>query len=150
MTVYLWIDFESIKYSFFFFLFAGFLYIFVRLLYILNDNNIVILSVELCFYQHFIWLYSCHVCVLYFFVWTFLSSCDVYARGCSMYLFLSSSKIFNCFIFSILDILKKNYLLWDELNFKYEKFFKMEFYFFVCELFIDVLLFVIGENKQIF
>lgn len=35
---------------------------------------------------------------------------------------------------------KKNYLLWDELNFKYEKFFKMEFYFFVCELFIDVLL----------
>lgn len=107
MTVYLWIDFESIKYSSFFFLFAGFLYIFVRLLYILNDNNIVILSVELCFYQHFIWLYSCHVCVLYFFVWTFLSSCDVYARGCSMYLFLSSSKIFNCFIFSILDILKK-------------------------------------------
>lgn len=67
-----------------------------------------------------------------------------------MYLFLSSSKIFNCFIFSILDILKKNYLLWDELNFKYEKFFKMEFYFFVCKLFIDVLLFVIGENKQIF
>lgn len=108
MTVYLWIDFESIKYSSSsFFLFAGFLYIFVRLLYILNDNNIVILSVELCFYQHFIWLYSCHVCVLYFFVWTFLSSCDVYARGCSMYLFLSSSKIFNCFIFSILDILKK-------------------------------------------
>lgn len=53
-------------------------------------------------------------------------------------------------IFSILDILKKSYLLWDELNFKYEKFFKMEFYFFVCELFIDVLLFVIGENKQIF
>lgn len=52
--------------------------------------------------------------------------------------------------FSILDILKKNYLLWDELNFKYEKFFKMEFYFFVCELFIDVFLFVIGENKQIF
>lgn len=142
MTVYLWIDFESIKYSSsFFFLFAGFLYIFVRLLYILNDNNIVILSVELCFYQHFIWLYSCHVCVLYFFVWTFLSSCDVYARGCSMYLFLSSSKIFNCYYFFYFRYTKKKLpsLRWIEfLNMK--SFLKMEFYFFVCELFIDVLL----------
>lgn len=67
-----------------------------------------------------------------------------------MYLFLSSSKIFNCYYFFYFRYTKKNYLLWDELNFKYEKFFKMEFYFFVCELFIDVLLFVIGENKQIF
>lgn len=57
---------------------------------------------------------------------------------------------FQLFYFFYFRYTKKNYLLWDELNFKYEKFFKIEFYFFVCELFIDVLLFVIGENKQIF
>lgn len=126
---------------FFFFLFAGFLYIFVRLLYILNDNNIVILSVELCFYQHFIWLYSCHVCVLYFFVWTFFIIMWCLRKRL---FYVSITVFFQNFelllFFSILDILKKNYLLWDELNFKYEKFLKMEFYFFVCELFIDVLL----------
>lgn len=43
-------------------------------------------------------------------------------------------------IFFYFRYTKKNYLLLDELNFKYEKFLKMEFYFFVCELFIDVLL----------
>lgn len=116
MTVYLWIDFESIKYSSFFFLFAGFLYIFVRLLYILNDNNIVILSVELCFYQHFIWLYSCHVCVLYFFVWTFFIIMWCLRKRL---FYVSITVFFQNFelllFFSILDILKKK-ITFFEMN----------------------------------